>query len=84
MIWQLATISALVAVCGYALVFGGTIERVGAAMMIAAPSAARRQSPNFARAYPPFRCRRDSMADETLKILPTASICYFEWERLRP
>ena len=36
MIWQLATISALVAVCGYALIFGGTIERVGAAMMIAA------------------------------------------------
>lgn len=36
MIWQLATISALVACCGYALAFGGTIERIGAALMIAA------------------------------------------------
>ena len=36
MIWQIASISALVAVCGYALIFGGTIERIGAVLMIAA------------------------------------------------
>ncbi|QLC20863.1 hypothetical protein HFP51_00875 [Parasphingopyxis sp. CP4] len=38
MIWQFATIAALVACCGYALGFGGTTERVGAAMMVAALS----------------------------------------------
>ncbi len=36
MIWQIATISALAVCCGYALGFGSTTERVGAAMMIAA------------------------------------------------
>jgi hypothetical protein len=36
MIWQIATIAALVVCCGYALGFGGTVERIGAVLMIAA------------------------------------------------
>lgn len=51
MIWQFATIFALVACGGYALGFGGKIERIGALMMAAALGLTSLALSNFGTFY---------------------------------